>query len=175
MDGLDFNILRREPDFSAGDPGRVREEPGLSFIMLTLQGETFAIPLSQVKEIIRVPHITWVPGAPAAVRGIINLRGTVVAVLELATLLGLPELVCDQQSRIIIVESSGAEAGLLVEKVLGVEAVAYAPMEQSMRTLDEQQRSIITAQAEADGRLIGILDADAILDRSRLAEGSNRH
>ena len=173
MDGLNLYIPGQGLE-SAGDPGEGREEPGLSFIMFSLQGETFAVPLSQVKEIIRVPHITWMPGAHAAVRGIINLRGTVVAVLELAALLGHPAVECDQRSRIVIAESGETEAGLLVEEVMGVETVTYAAMEQSMRTLDPGQRGIITAQAEVSGRLAGILDVDAIVERSRPAADFNR-
>ncbi len=174
MDGINLNILGRSGALSADDPARGQEEPGLAVIMMMLHGEALAIPLSQVKEIIRVPHITWVPGAPASVKGIINLRGTVVAVLELAALLGHPAVECGQTSRIVIVDSAGAVAGLLVEEVLGVEEVAYAAIEPSMRTLDEQQRGYISAQAEAAGRLVGILDIDAILGNSRPAENFNR-
>ncbi len=170
MDELNLNILGRDAALSADDPERGREEPGLAVIMMMLHGETFAIPLSQVKEIIRVPHITWVPGAPATVKGIINLRGTVVAVLELAALLGHPAVACGQTSRIVIVDSAGAVAGLLVEEVLGVEEVAYAAIEPSMRTLDEQQRNYVSAQAEAAGRLVGVLDIDVVLENSRPAE-----
>ena len=64
--------------------------PELHLLTFTLDREEFGIPVTQVREVIRVSEITRVPQAPAHVRGVANLRGRILAVVELRSRLGLP-------------------------------------------------------------------------------------
>jgi len=146
-----------------------RPEEKLAFILLQSTGETYAIEIGKVREIIRVPHITWLPGVPNNIRGVINLRGTVVAVVDLAVLLSHPVPEIGPKSRIVIAESSGATVGMLVDSVTGVAELPPAALEPAMRTLDELKRSLIVAQGEVEGNLVGILDVDHIVEKARPA------
>lgn len=86
-----------------------RPEGAVPFVVLSIAGETFAIEIDKVREIIRVPQITWVPGAQSYVRGVINLRGRVVAVLDLAAMLGIaafPE--CEVENHTQLVQAADA-------------------------------------------------------------------
>src|SRR6266571_393885 len=74
------------------------------YLSFQLAGEEFAFGILRVKEILEYDTLTRVPNAPPAVRGVINLRGAVVPVLDLAHLFGLPATAVTKRSCVIIVE-----------------------------------------------------------------------
>jgi len=77
------------------------------FLSFVLAGEEYAVEILRVKEIIEYDNLTRVPAMPPAVRGVINLRGRVVPVIDLALRFGLPESVITPRSCIVMVEISG--------------------------------------------------------------------
>ncbi|MHB9111365.1 MAG: chemotaxis protein CheW [Thermoleophilia bacterium] len=177
MGGQDITFLKgpSEGGNLPDSPITERPEGAVPFVVLSIAGETFAVEISKVREIIRVPHITWVPGSPDYVRGVINLRGSVVAVIDLAAMLGLPQAEEDSQTRIIIVESSGVIVGVLVDNVSRVADIAPSQLEPAFRTLDEKQKAFVIAQMNLDDKLIGILELDEILARARAAKAPNQN
>ena len=91
-----------------------REHPE-SWASFDLAGEIYALPVSCVEEIQRITTLTRVPYAPAPVRGITNLRGRVLAVVDLRVRLGLPAAEITPQSRLVVVEARQRSLGLLVD------------------------------------------------------------
>lgn len=176
MGGQDTSFLKgpNEGGNLPDSPTIERPEGAVPFVVLSIAGETFAVEISKVREIIRVPHITWVPGSPDYVRGVINLRGSVVAVIDLAGMLGMPPAEEDSQTRIIIVESSGVIVGVLVDNVSRVADIAPSQLEPALRTLDESQRAFVIAQLNLEDTLIGILELDEILSQARAAQAANQ-
>jgi purine-binding chemotaxis protein CheW len=85
--------------------------------------ERFALPLSSVREVVPPhPPFARVPRAGGAVRGVMNLRGRVVAVVDLAALVGLPsQPLAAGQGQVIILDREKRALGLLISLVLGVE------------------------------------------------------
>lgn len=155
-------------------PINERPESAVPFVVLSIAGETFAVEISKVREIMRVPQITWVPGVPDYVRGVINLRGTVVPVLDLAGMLGMPQADEDSQTRIIVVESVGVIVGMLVDSVSRVADISTSQLEPALRTLDESQRAFVVAQMNLDNTLIGILELDEILAQARATQAADQ-
>lgn len=97
------------------------KDPILQWVTYQLEDETYGINVMQVQEVLRITEIAPVPGAPSYVLGIINLRGSVVTVIDTRRRFGLiPKLSNDDQSRIIIVEVSGSVIGMLVDSVAEV-------------------------------------------------------
>ena len=86
-----------------------------SWASFDLAGEIYALPVSCVEEIQRITTLTRVPYAPAPVRGITNLRGRVLAVVDLRVRLGLPAAEITPQSRLVVVEARQRSLGLLVD------------------------------------------------------------
>ena len=84
------------------------------FLSFVLAGEEYAVDILRVKEIIEYNSLTRVPGMPATVRGVINLRGRVVPVVDLALRFGLPESVITARSSIVMVELAGAEGDIVI-------------------------------------------------------------
>lgn len=99
---------------------RAKEVEQRILLLFRLSGETYALPIEQVHEILRVGGLTRVPGAPRHVRGVMNVRGRILPVVELRTRITLGELSLTESSRVILVEVSGKLLGLLVDKVADV-------------------------------------------------------
>ena len=93
---------------------RPRCKPYLTFY---LQREEFGVPILRSREILRVGEITRIPEAPPHVRGVLNLRGRVVPVVEFRTRLGLPIVPLTPRARVIVVEAHDRLFGLLVDSV----------------------------------------------------------
>jgi purine-binding chemotaxis protein CheW len=84
------------------------------FLSFELAGEEYAVEILRVKEIIEYDNLTRVPGMPPAVRGVINLRGRVVPVIDLALRFGLPESVITPRSCIVMVEIGTGDGAIVM-------------------------------------------------------------
>ncbi len=87
-------------------------------LVVEVDGASYGIPITQVREVVRAVTVTRVPGAPALVRGIINVRGAVVTVLELSVLLGAERAVTG--SSVVLLEHGARLIGLAVDVVRDV-------------------------------------------------------
>lgn len=105
-------------------------------------GEMFlGLEIDQVQEINRCLDVTTVPHAPAWVRGVINLRGDVVTVIDLRSVLGLERGTVTQDSRNLIVHVSGELVGLCVDRISDIITIAsddVIPPPPNLGTLDER-------------------------------------
>src|SRR5438874_11311591 len=90
------------------------------YVAFCLAGETYGILIRLVHEIIRACDITRIPRSLPYVRGVVNLRGKIVPVIDLRMRLGLPAIVENEGSRIMIVEGPSGEVGLIVDNVTQV-------------------------------------------------------
>lgn len=143
--------------------GEVQEQPHLVF---SVAEERYALPLSCVTSVQPEGPITRVPGASPYIRGITNLRGSLLAVVDLAGLLGLSPPP-PGRGHIVVVRTAQCEAGLLVgqaEEVLSLPASAAEPR---LSTLAEDRARFIQAQARHGGELIGLLHLERVLDAVR--------
>ena len=86
-------------------------------VRVRVAGEHYALPVEQVLEVADLGEIAPVPGSPPEIAGVRNLRGQVIPVIGLATLLGLSG---DEPSRVVVAESGELRAGLVVDEVLDV-------------------------------------------------------
>ena len=80
------------------------DEAMTQYLSFQVAGESYAVGVLQAREIIEYPTVTRVPHAPPAVRGVINLRGSVVPVVDLAVKFGLPPSPVDRRTCVVIVE-----------------------------------------------------------------------
>lgn len=144
----------------------------LSFVVLSAAGESYALEIGKVLEIIRIPGITWIPGARPPVQGLINLRGSIITVLDLAEFVSGNRYEPDDQARIVVVEGNGLRVGLLVESATSVAEISADSIHPPMTTLDETQRKFILAQTNIGQLLVGILDVDGLVLQAREMQAS---
>ncbi|MCB1035422.1 MAG: chemotaxis protein CheW [Acidobacteria bacterium] len=98
------------------------ERPEL-WVSFGLGGGVFGLPVHQVREVLRVGVITRVPRAPDSVRGVTNMRGRVLAILDLRVRMGLPRCEINDSSRILVAQGPSGPVGLLVDQVEQMEQV----------------------------------------------------
>ncbi len=92
------------------------------FVTFKLAGETFAVPMAPVQEIIRVPEVARMPLAPPALDGLANLRGRVLPIVSLRRLFGLEPLAHDDATRALVI-NLGQPLGFVVDRVASVVSV----------------------------------------------------
>jgi chemotaxis signal transduction protein len=103
------------------DPaGEESREATRALILVTVGGTRLGVPLASVAEVTRLPPVTRVPGLPHWVRGLVNLRGRLVAVLDVANLLGVSAApTTSGRQRVLVVSGDGLSAGIGVDSVGG--------------------------------------------------------
>jgi purine-binding chemotaxis protein CheW len=100
------------------------------YLAFMLAGDTYAVRISVVGEILRPPPITEVPRAPSPIIGVVSVRGKLVTVMDLRRRFALVEAPIDAKTRILLVEiGEGEYVGLLVDEVLSVYRLADSEIE----------------------------------------------
>ncbi len=130
--------------------------------------ETFGVPISMVREIVRVPEITVVPNAPAHVEGVINLRGKIVPVVDLRRRFGQKDLQANKKNRILVVELADKIVGLMVQSASEVMKIPPSEIESPDNLLQEGEQNCVTGVGKLHGRLILLLDLARVLQRGEI-------
>jgi len=128
-----------------------------------LAREEYGVDVKQVQEIRRVAEITSVPRAPEFVRGVINLRGRILPVLDLRRRLGLGEVVVDRASRILVVRLKDRMLGLLVDGASQVLKVPISQVEPAPEEVVQKGGDYIRGVAKLADRLIILVDLERLL------------
>jgi purine-binding chemotaxis protein CheW len=123
-------------------------------VRVRVAGEQYALPVEQVTEVVELEALTEVPGAPDSLLGLRNLRGEILPVIDLASVLGLHRDA--QPARLVVATDGGRHAGFAIDEVLDVAALP--------ETSPEHTLGYVRQTAVADGALLGVLDAGALLD-----------
>jgi purine-binding chemotaxis protein CheW len=147
----------------AGEAGKRTE-----YLAFVLAGETYAVQIAHVAEILRPPPITEVPRAPRTVLGVVSVRGRLVTVVDLRRRFRLPEAPVDRRTRVLLSESAaGEQIGLLVDEVQQVWRLASEEIETANVLGGEQPAHIagIGRPGDGDGTILILLDLGPILEQ----------
>ena len=123
-----------------------------------LDGDLYGVEVEHVQEVLRTQQLTRVPLAPAAVAGLINLRGQVVTAIELRERLGRPPRPEGTDAVVIVVRLHGEAVSLLVDSIADVVDVDASDFEAPPDTLEGQARGLIRGAYKLDGKLLLALD-----------------
>ena len=134
-----------------------------TWITFALADETFALPVEPVREVLRIHNITRVPHAPAPIRGVTNLRGRVIPVIDLRRRIGLSEEEPGRSSRIIVVAARGRLIGLLVDRVHQVSHLDLNLVQPPPDDVMTAQSDYITGVYHQGDDLLLLLDVDRAL------------
>ncbi|MCC4607403.1 chemotaxis protein CheW [Xanthomonas campestris] len=144
------------------------------YLTFTLGGEMFGLGILGIKEIIEYRAPTDVPMMPPALRGVINLRGAVVPVVDLQQRFGRSASAITKRSCIVIVEIAHADTqqvlGLLVDAVSEVLEIAAGDIVDTPSFGAGIARDFIQAMGKIGERFVILLDADAVLGNDALAQ-----
>ena len=130
--------------------------------------ETFGLPISIVREIVRVPEITAVPNAPDYIEGVINLRGRIIPVVDLRKRFGEKSFEVNKKNRIVVVELESRLVGLIVNSASEVLRISPSEIDEPHNVFKEGELNYITGIGKLNGRLVILLDLNRVLQRGEL-------
>jgi purine-binding chemotaxis protein CheW len=143
----------------------IASDDDMQVVIFRLGAEEFGVPIMSVQEIVRVPDtLTRVPRTPAFVEGVINLRGTVLPVIDQRGRLGLPLIERNDRQRIMVYLLAGMRTGFIVDSVAEVlriprQHIVAAP------AMSDEQNALISRVANLEGakRLVMLIDPAHLL------------
>ena len=137
------------------------------YLTFMLGGEAFGIGIMAVKEIIEFGGITEVPMMPESIRGVINLRGAVVPVMDLAARFGRPQTVPGKRTCIVIVELAGEDGhqltGVVVDAVSAVLDIPAADVEPAPSFGTRIRGDFIAGMGKVNGKFVILLNVGQVL------------
>ncbi len=133
-------------------------------VVFSIGDEEFGVDISQVREIVRLIAITYLPKAPTFVEGVVNLRGQVVAVIDLSKRLNISSKPRGDTTRIIIIEIEGLTVGMIVDSVSEVLRLSSDSVEEVPSIIEtEVQEHFISGVGKLKDRLLVLLDLKNVL------------
>jgi purine-binding chemotaxis protein CheW len=142
------------------------------FLVFQLGSEEFAIRVLSVREIIRMQDITRVPSTPPHVKGVINLRGKVIPVMDLRMKLGFPETGYDERTCIVIAEVRGVDEammlGTIVDAVCEVLNLESNDIQDTPDFGQTAPPAYLMGMAKTKGKIRILLDLDELLSTDEL-------
>ena len=136
----------------------------LKLIIFKLGREEYGMDILKVQEIKRMMSITRVPSTPSFIKGVINLRGSVLPVIDLRTRLGLFEAELTEAARIIVVLVNEGVVGFIVDEVVEVTTINPQNVEAVQTLSNGLSAEYISGIAKADSRLYIMLNPDAVVN-----------
>lgn len=146
---------------------------GQEHLTFMLAGDEYAVPIMQAKEILEYHDLTHVPMVPGYIRGAINLRGSVVPVVDLATKFGLPRAEITRRTCIVIMEveldGEGMVMGVIVDKVLQVLDIPEEDIEPAPGFGAKIRTDFISGMGKIENNFVIILNVDRVLSADEIA------
>ena len=139
-------------------------------IGFTVGAEEYGLELLQVKEVIRMRPITWLPKAPSCVKGIINLRGDIIPIIDLRDRFGMQPQEQTAMTRVVVVEVEGRPVGMVVDSASQVVRVPADQFDPPPEALGDASRDFITAVAKMGDKLIVMIDAARIISGEEMSQ-----
>jgi purine-binding chemotaxis protein CheW len=148
------------------------DDDDIQVVIFRLGAEEFGVPIMSVQEIVRVPDVlTKVPKTPSFVEGVINLRGTVLPVVDQRRRLGLEAIERNEGQRIMVYTLSGMRTGFIVDSVAEVLRIPKAQITRAPRLSDEQSQLISrVAKLEEDKRLVMLIEPHHLLAGQEMSQ-----
>lgn len=151
-----------------------KAEATRSFVVFSLGDEFYGVEMEQVLEVVSIPTIALLPNLPDQILGIFNLRGNIVSITDLRKIFGLlasgeaAEEEETTKSRIVVIELDGVSTGLWADSADETVEIPLSRIEPAVSTLAGDRGEFIEGQVEWNGKLIAILDAKKVIERTKV-------
>jgi len=162
-----LNDMRQEYWQGLSEKAEVQEEL-IECITFTLGGEEYAFETSYASEVIRVPKLVKLPGQSTLIVGVFNLRGEIIAAMDIRPMLGLSQPTLTDTARIIVIKGKKFTTAILTETVLGVYSLPLEKFEPVVKSVDPSAREFLRGQINRDTEMTMLLDITRLLDSPAL-------
>jgi purine-binding chemotaxis protein CheW len=140
-----------------------------TYLTFGVGGEEFALHVSHVTEIVRLQKIFAVPDVESHIRGVINLRGKVIPLLDVRARFGVPQVAYTDRTVVVVIEVDRVPTGLIVDKVFDIAEFATEGVEHLQSSARGGHRPLVTSVSKRGDRVSFIVDANALVGQSQLA------
>jgi len=141
----------------------------IQLVSFQLAQEEYGIEITKVQEIILMGEITTMPETPPYIKGLINLRSSVIPIVDLRSRFGLAEKAPDDDTRIMVVNVDGKTIGIIVDAVSEVLRISNDEICPPPPTVTGSEHEYLVGLAKLESRLLILLDIDNILTDDRPA------
>ncbi len=148
-------IERKNMDVEAGREGK--------YLTFVLGEEEYGLEILKVREILGMMTVTAVPQTPTFVKGVINLRGKVIPVIDLRLKFGMKEIAYTQETCVIVVEVNDILMGIIVDTVQEVLDIAEKDIEDAPKFGTRVDTNFIHGMGKVDGKVKILLDIERVL------------
>ena len=139
------------------------------YLLFDIEGEMYGIGIAYVTEIIEMQKITEIPDMPMCVKGVINLRGRIIPVIDLRLRFGMGERAYDDRTCTIIVNLDDASLGLIVDTVAEVHDIPERDIDPPLNfKTDTEKNQYISGLGKANEEVIILIDVKRILHTEEL-------
>lgn len=145
-------------------PDKKNTSEEIQVVMFSLANEEFAAKTNQIREITKMIEITKMPKAPSFIEGVMNLRGQVIAVIDLAKQLGLPTSEWGEETRNMVVDMDGNIVGMIVDTVTEVLKISTENIDPTPPLIESRiDTRYIEGIGKLEDRLFVLLDLKKVL------------
>jgi purine-binding chemotaxis protein CheW len=158
-------LEKRARELARRPVGETATSEHVQIVEFTMAHERYGVEARYVREVHRLRELTPLPGTPAFVLGIINVRGRVTSLVDLKKFFALPEKGLSDTNHVVLLSSSDMEFGILADSMLGVRALAIGDLQGDLPTFTGHRKDYLLGVAR-DG--VVVLDARRILADPRI-------
>jgi len=159
-----------EPAAATVEEKKDMAEVAGKYLTFRLAGEEYGLEILKVREIIGMMKISSVPKTPEFVRGVINLRGKVIPVVDLRLKVGMPKAERTEQTCIIVVDIGDVEMGIIVDEVCEVLDIVAKDIEEAPSFGAQVNTDFILGMGKTDGQVTILLDIARVLSEEDAAD-----
>jgi purine-binding chemotaxis protein CheW len=134
-----------------------------TYLTFSVAGEVYALHVAHVTEIVRLQKIFAVPDVPKHIRGVINLRGKVIPVLDVRARFGLSDAAYTDRTVVVVIEIGDTPTGLVVDGVYDIAEIPPQDVEPAPRTGRAQTTALVTGMGKRADRVAFIVDAQTLV------------
>ena len=132
-------------------------------LKFSLDEEWYGVNIVDTVEVIKCPDVFNIPYTPDYIMGVANLRGEILAIIDIRKLLGTPVSTTSAEKHIIVVERKDMKVGIMVDRAVDVVSVPSSDVKPALSKADGARR-LITGEVQLNGDVLAILDLSVLID-----------
>lgn len=146
--------------------GSLLEDEGRLVVVCNISGNILGLPTAPIQEVLAIPEIRPVHHAPSYVKGVFNLRGRVIVLIDPAVRLELEPQKIGSESRILVVQAGNELLGVLVDSLLGIFPFLPEKLTASPESLARPLKKAVEGFFFLNNKMVGLLKTDELLERN---------
>ena len=136
----------------------------IEFITFSVAKQKYCVEIKQIREIRRWSPVSALPHSPADVLGVMNLRGSVIAIFDLAARFGIGKTITDERNVVIVAALHDKQFGLLVDSVSEIVSAKAEDIQETPDVKSDATRACIQGVISIDGEMARVINLAAIVD-----------